>query len=112
MGWFNRETRNPGRKPLFCAEWIGFKIKWIWKRTVYRQLLPLTCLNAGLVALGCWLVFRSIHRIETHSFPNLLAVARHGFTFYIADPVSSIHHFEHRIKELSHKYRSLAQFME
>jgi len=79
---------------------------------VMPQLLPLTCLNAGLVALGCWLVFRSIHRIETHSFPNLLAVARHGFTFYIADPVSSIHHFEHRIKELSHKYRSLAQFME
>jgi len=48
-------------------------------------LLPLMCLNAGLVALGCWLVFRSIHRI---------------------------HHFEHRIKELSHKYRWLAQFIE
>ena len=42
-------------------------------------------LNAGLVALGTWLVFRSIRRI---------------------------HHFEHRIKELSEKYRSLAEFIE
>ena len=37
---------------------------------VMPLLLPLMCLNAGLVALGCWLVFRSIHRIETRSFPN------------------------------------------
>ena len=34
------------------------------------------------------------------------------FTLYVADPISSIHHFEHRIKELSEKYRSLAQFIE
>jgi uncharacterized membrane protein YidH (DUF202 family) len=40
---------------------------------VMPLLLPLMCLNAGLVALGCWLVFRSIHRIETRSFPNSLA---------------------------------------
>jgi hypothetical protein len=37
---------------------------------VMPLLLPLMCLNAGLVALGCWLVFRSIHRIETRSFAN------------------------------------------
>jgi hypothetical protein len=52
---------------------------------VMPLLLPLMCLNTGLVVLGTWLVFRSIRRI---------------------------HHFEHRIKELSHKYRSLAQFIE
>jgi hypothetical protein len=34
------------------------------------------------------------------------------FTFYVADPISAIHHFEHRIKELSEKYRSLAEFIE
>jgi hypothetical protein len=32
--------------------------------------LPLLLLNLGLVVLGTWLVFRSIHRIETCSFPN------------------------------------------
>jgi uncharacterized membrane protein YidH (DUF202 family) len=32
--------------------------------------LPLLLLNLGLVVLGTWLVFRSIHRIETRSFPN------------------------------------------
>jgi hypothetical protein len=48
-------------------------------------LAPLLLLNLGLVVLGCWLVLRSIRRI---------------------------HHFEHRIKELSHKYRSIAQFIE
>jgi hypothetical protein len=79
---------------------------------VMPLLLPLMLLNLGLVALGCWLVFRSIHRIETRSFPNLLAVARHGFTFYVADPVSSIHHFEARIRQLIQKYRSIAQFIE
>jgi hypothetical protein len=42
-------------------------------------------LNLGLVVLGCWLVFRSIRRI---------------------------HHYEHRILELSAKYRALAQFIE
>ena len=52
---------------------------------VMPLLAPLLLLNLGLVVLGCWLVLRSIRRI---------------------------HHFEHRIKELSHKYRSIAQFIE
>jgi hypothetical protein len=33
-------------------------------------LLPLMLLNLGLVVLGTWLVFRSVQRIETRSFPN------------------------------------------
>jgi uncharacterized membrane protein YidH (DUF202 family) len=37
---------------------------------VLPLLLPLLLLNLGLVVLGTWLVFRSIHRIETRSFPN------------------------------------------
>jgi uncharacterized membrane protein YidH (DUF202 family) len=52
---------------------------------VMPLLVPLMALNLGLVVLGCWLVSRSIRRI---------------------------HHFEHRIKELSQKYRSIAQFIE
>ena len=52
---------------------------------VMPLLAPLLLLNLGLVVLGCWLVLRSIRRI---------------------------HHFEHRIKELSHKYRSIGQFIE
>lgn len=52
---------------------------------VLPLLLPLMFLNLGLVILGTWLVFRSIRRI---------------------------HHFEHRIRELSAKYRALAQFIE
>jgi uncharacterized membrane protein YidH (DUF202 family) len=52
---------------------------------VMPLLGPLLLLNLGLVVLGTWLVFRSIHRIR---------------------------HFEHRIKELSEKYRSLAEFIE
>src|SRR2546430_5488685 len=52
---------------------------------VMPLLAPLLLLNLGLVVLGTWLVFRSIQRI---------------------------HHYEHRIKELSKKYRSIAQFME
>jgi uncharacterized membrane protein YidH (DUF202 family) len=52
---------------------------------VMPLLLPLLLLNLGLVVLGCWLVFRSIRRI---------------------------HHYEARIKELSEKYRSIAQFIE
>jgi uncharacterized membrane protein YidH (DUF202 family) len=52
---------------------------------VLPLLLPLMLLNLGLVILGTWLVFRSIRRI---------------------------HHFEHRIRELSAKYRALAQFIE
>jgi uncharacterized membrane protein YidH (DUF202 family) len=50
-----------------------------------EKVLPLLLLNLGLVVLGCWLVFRSIHRI---------------------------HHFENRIRELSQKYRSIGQFIE
>jgi uncharacterized membrane protein YidH (DUF202 family) len=52
---------------------------------VIPLLAPLMLLNLGLVVLGTWLVFRSIHRIR---------------------------HFEHRIHELSDKYRSIAQFIE
>jgi len=52
---------------------------------VMPLLAPLMLLNLGLVVLGTWLVFRSIRRI---------------------------HHFEHRIRELSEKYRSIAQFIE
>src|SRR5438132_13919287 len=52
---------------------------------VMPLLAPLMLLNLGLVVLGCWLVLRSIRRI---------------------------HHYEVRIKELSEKYRSIAQFIE
>src|SRR5256885_17020293 len=52
---------------------------------VMPLLAPLMVLNLGLVILGTWLVFRSIHRIR---------------------------HFEHRIRDLSEKYRSIAQFIE
>jgi len=52
---------------------------------VIPLLLPLMLLNLGLIVLGCWLVFRSIHRIR---------------------------HFEHRIRELSEKYRSIAEFLQ
>jgi hypothetical protein len=52
---------------------------------VLPLLLPLMLLNLGLIVLGTWLVFRSIHRI---------------------------HHFEHCIRELSDKYRSIAEFIE
>ena len=52
---------------------------------VMPLLAPLLLLNLGLVVLGCWLVFRSVHHIR---------------------------HFEHRIRELSEKYRSIAQFIE
>jgi uncharacterized membrane protein YidH (DUF202 family) len=52
---------------------------------VMPLLAPLLLLNLGLIVLGSWLVFRSIHRI---------------------------HHYEHRIRELSQKYRSIAEFIE
>ena len=52
---------------------------------VMPLLVPLLLLNLGLVVLGTWLVFRSIRRIN---------------------------HFEHRIRELSEKYRSVAEFIE
>jgi hypothetical protein len=31
------------------------------------------------------------HGFETRSFPNSLAATHRGFTFYLADPISSIH---------------------
>jgi uncharacterized membrane protein YidH (DUF202 family) len=52
---------------------------------VMPLLVPLLLLNFGLVVLGSWLIYRSIHRI---------------------------HHFELRIRELSEKYRSIGQFIE
>ena len=52
---------------------------------VMPLLLPLLLLNLGLVVLGCWLVYRSIRRI---------------------------HHYEARIRELSQKFRAIAQFIE
>jgi uncharacterized membrane protein YidH (DUF202 family) len=52
---------------------------------VMPLLVPLLLLNLGLVALGFWLVFRSIQRT---------------------------HHYEHRIRELTQKYRSLAEFID
>ena len=50
-----------------------------------EKVMPLLLLNLGLVVLGCWLVFRSVHHIR---------------------------HYEHRIRELSEKYRSIAEFIE
>ena len=52
---------------------------------VMPLLMPLLLLNLGLVVLGSWLIYRSIRRI---------------------------HHYELRIRELSEKYRSIAQFIE
>ena len=49
------------------------------------KVMPLLLLNFGLVVLGSWLIYRSIHRI---------------------------HHYERRIRELSQKYRSIAEFIE
>ena len=54
-------------------------------RKVMPLLVPLLLVNLGLVVLGSSLVFRSIHRI---------------------------HHYERRIRELSEKYRSIAEFIE
>src|SRR4029077_17264618 len=51
---------------------------------VMPLLAPLLLWNLGRVVLGCCLLFRSIRRIR---------------------------HFEHRIRELSDKYRSLAEFI-
>jgi uncharacterized membrane protein YidH (DUF202 family) len=56
---------------------------------VMPLLLPLLLLNLGLVVLGTWLVFRSIHRIETRFVSQLTRRYHRGFTFYVADPVSS-----------------------
>src|SRR6266478_639498 len=52
---------------------------------VMPLLVPLLLLNFGLVVLGSWLIYRSIHRI---------------------------HHYERRIRELTKKYRSLAEVVD
>ena len=52
---------------------------------VMPLLAPLLLLNLGLVVLGSWLIYRSIHRI---------------------------YHYEHHIRELTQKYRSLAELIE
>jgi hypothetical protein len=52
---------------------------------VMPLLVPLLFLNLGLVVLGSWLVFRSL---------------RH------------VHHYDHRIRELTQKYRSLAEVVD
>src|SRR5438132_3843035 len=49
--------------------------------TVMPLLIPLLVLNLGLVALGSWLIYRSIRRI---------------------------HHYDRVLRELTRKYRSLA----
>jgi uncharacterized membrane protein YidH (DUF202 family) len=53
--------------------------------TVMPLLAPLLLLNLGLVVLGSWLIYRSI---------------RH------------LHRYDHRIRELTQKYRSIAEFIE
>ena len=53
--------------------------------TVMPLLVPLLLLNLGLVVLGSWLIYHSIQRL---------------------------HRFDHRIRELTQKYRSLAEFID
>jgi uncharacterized membrane protein YidH (DUF202 family) len=53
--------------------------------TVMPLLVPLLLLNFGLVVLGSWLIYHSIHRI---------------------------HRYDRLIRELTQKYRSLAEFVE
>ena len=52
---------------------------------VMPLLVPLLILNLGLVVLGSWLIHHSIRRI---------------------------HRYEHHIRELTQKYRSIAEFIE
>ena len=52
---------------------------------VMHLLVPLLLLNFALVVLGSWLIYHSM---------------RH------------IHHYDHRIRELTQKYRSIAEFIE
>ena len=52
---------------------------------VMPLLMPLLLLNPGLVVLGTWLVFHSIRRL---------------------------HHYDRRIRELTQKYRSLAEVVD
>src|SRR2546430_15457093 len=52
---------------------------------VLPLLVPLLVLNLGLVVLGSWLIYHSIKRL---------------------------HRYDQRIRELTQKYRSLAEFVE
>jgi hypothetical protein len=52
---------------------------------VMPLLLPLLILNLGLVVLGTWLIYHSIKRL---------------------------HRYDHSIRELTQKYRSLAEFVD
>src|SRR3977135_1859834 len=52
---------------------------------VMPLLVPLLLLNLGLVVLGSWLIYRSIHHL---------------------------HRYDHRIRELTQKYQSIAEFIE
>jgi uncharacterized membrane protein YidH (DUF202 family) len=52
---------------------------------VMPLLAPLLILNFGLVVLGSWLIYRSIKHFR---------------------------HYEHRIRELTQKYQSLADFVD
>ena len=52
---------------------------------VMPLLMPLLLLNLGLVVLGTWLVFHSIGRL---------------------------HHYDRRIRDLTQKYRSLAEVVD
>jgi uncharacterized membrane protein YidH (DUF202 family) len=53
--------------------------------SVMPLLVPLLLLNLGLVVLGSWLIYRSI---------------RH------------LHRYDHRIRELTQKYREIADFVD
>jgi len=52
---------------------------------VMHLLVPLLALNLGLVVLGSWLIYHSMHRL---------------------------HRYDHRIRELTQKYRSIAEFVD
>jgi hypothetical protein len=52
---------------------------------VMPLLVPLLLLNLGLVVLGSWLIYHSIHRL---------------------------HHYDHLIRQLTQKYRSIAEFID
>jgi uncharacterized membrane protein YidH (DUF202 family) len=53
--------------------------------SVMPFLVPLLLLNLGLVVLGSWLIYHSIHRI---------------------------HHYDRLIRNLTQKYRSIAEFID
>jgi uncharacterized membrane protein YidH (DUF202 family) len=53
--------------------------------SVMPLLVPLLLLNLGLVVLGSWLIYHSIHRL---------------------------HRYDHRIRELTQKYREIADFVD